>query len=152
MDKLRALINKASMSKDDRLELLDELYWADFRNLEWDYPQDLQKIFLFLRKDTFSLEEISLIQKLYSNPEGAYIEEFSSIIINLYKLDKVKFIKALHLNIDEAENLAYLFRNNKVLEDEDRELEDLLAKKQLTAEEEEAAEIFLKMYKKICKT
>ena len=114
MDKLISLINKASMSKDDRLELLDELYWTDFRNLESDYPQDLQKIFLFLRKDNFSLEEISLIQKLYSNPEGAYIEEFSSIIINLYKLDKVKFIKALHLNIDEAENLAYLFRNNRV--------------------------------------
>ena len=152
MDKLISLINKTSMSKDDRLELLDELYWADFRNLASDYPQDLQKIFIFLRKDTFSLEEISLIQKLYSNPEGAYIEEFTTIIINLYKLDKVKFIKALHLNIDEAENLAYLFRNNKVFEYEDRELEDLLATKQLTAEEEEAAELFFKMYKKICKT
>ncbi|TJX14985.1 hypothetical protein E9840_04585 [Tissierella creatinini] len=152
MDKIIALLNKDTMSSDDRLELLDELYWADFNELGSNHPQAIKKIFLFLRKDNFSIEEISLIQKLYSNPDGAYIEDFSPIIINLYKLDKIKFIKALYLNIDQAENLAYLFRNNKVFEDEDRELEEILATKQLTREEEEAVEAFFKMYKKICRT
>lgn len=152
MDRIVELINKDSMSSDDRLELLDELYWADFSKLKSDYPEGINKILIYLREEDFSIEEISLIQKLYANPEGAYVEEFGEIIINLYKKDKIKFIKALHLNIDEAENLSYLFRNNKVFQDVDIELQEILATKGLTEEEEETANAFFKMYKKVCNT
>ena len=152
MERVVELINKDSMPSDDRLELLDELYWADFNKLKLDYPKDIDKIFLFLSEEDFSIEEISLIQKLYANPEGAYVEEFSSIIIVLYKIDKSKFMKALHLNINEAENLSYLFRNNKVFQDGDIELQEILATKGLTEDEEESANAFFKMYKKVCNT
>lgn len=152
MERVVELINKDSMSSDDRLELLDELYWADFSKLKSDYPEGINKILLFLREEDFSIEEISLIQKLYANPEGAFVEEFSSIIIDLYKLDKIKFLKGLHLNIDEAENLSYLFRNNKVFQDEDIELQEILATNELTEEEEETANAFFKMYRKVCNT
>ena len=55
MDRIVELINKDSMSSDDRLELLDELYWADFSKLKSDYPEGINKILLFLREEDFSI-------------------------------------------------------------------------------------------------
>lgn len=152
MNKLIELINKDSLSKDDRLEFLDEIYWADLMKLGTEFPEVINKIFTFLRNEEFNMVEISLIQKLYGNPEGAYVEEFTYIIIKLYRFDRVKFIKALNLNIDEAENLAYLFRNNKVFEDGEKELQEILATNLLNEEERESANTLFRMYKKVCNT
>lgn len=152
MNKLIDLINKNSLSKNERIELLDELYWADLTQLGIEYPEEIKKIFNFLRNSEFSIEEISLIQKLYSNPEGAYVEEFTYIITKLYMIDRIMFIKALHLNIDEAESLAYMFRNNRVFRDGDIELKEILETNLLTDEEQESANTFFKMYEKVCNT
>lgn len=152
MEKVIELINKEQLSTSDRLVLLDELYWADWVNLSSQYPKEVSKIFIFLRNTEFSIEEISLIQKLYSNPDGAYIEEFSHIIIKLYKEDKAKFIKAIHLDIEEGENLAYIFRNNKVFEDGNIELQEILETKKLTEAESDSANAFFRTYKNVCNT
>lgn len=90
--------------------------------------------------------------ELYSNPDGAYIEELSHIITKIYNEDKVKFIKALHLNIDEGENIAYLFRTDKVFEDGDIELQEILSTNQLTEEECDSANSFFRTYKNVCNT
>lgn len=152
MNRIIDLINKDTLSKDERLELLNELYWADLIKLGTEYPEDIKKIFTFLRNSEFNIEEISLIQKLYSNPEGAYVEEFTYIIIKLYRIDRVMFIKALNLNMYEAENVAYIFRNNKVFEDGEIELQGILETNLLNNEEQESANTFFKTYKKVCNT
>lgn len=152
MDKIIELINKEQLSTTERLELIDELYWVDWISLSSDNPKELNTLFLFLRNTEFNVGEISLIQKLYSNPDGAYIEELSHIITKIYNQDKVKFIKALHLNIDEGENIAYMFRNDKVFEDGDIELQEILATNQLTEEECDSANSFFRTYKNVCNT
>lgn len=152
MERIIELINKEALTKEEILELIDELYWVDWEALSSEYPKELKKIFEFLRNEDFNEQEISLIIKLYSNPDGAYVEEFSHIIRKIYSQDRIKFIKGLHLNIDESENLAYLFRNDKVFADGDAELESILAMKKLSEEEEISANAFFKTYKNVCNT
>ena len=151
MERIIELINKEEKSTLERLTLLDEIYWADWDKLNSDYPEEVKKIFTFLRNSDFNEEEISLIQKLYNNPDGAYIEEFSYIISKLYREDKIKF-KALHLAPEEGENLAYLFRNKKIFYDSDAELEEILKVKGLSEDEVTTTKTFLKTYENLCNT
>lgn len=145
-------INKEKLSDKERLELLDEIYWLAWDMLSIEYPEETKKIFSFLRNNEFSEEEISLILKLYNNPHGAYTQEFSHIISNIYNKDKIKFIKALHLVPEEVGNLVYLFRNNKVFNDEEIELMEILSKQGLAEEEIDTANTFFRMYKTVCST
>lgn len=152
MDKIIDLINKDYLTEGERLELLEELYWADWDSLNANYPEEVKKIFIFLRNGEFDVQELSLVLKLYSNPGGAYVEEFSYIIAKLYNRDKIKFIKALHLDIAEGENISYLFRNDRVIEDGEIELREILSKNQLSEEEVVSANSFFKTYKNVCNT
>lgn len=145
-------IDKDVLMKEESLELLDDLYWADWDFLNDKYPRHIDKIFKFLKKDSFSKEEVSLIVKLYNNPHGAYVDEFSDIILYLYKNNKSKFIKSLNLERDETSNLVYLFRNHTVVIDEDEELLDIIQSEGLTDEERDTGEYFIKMYEKVCNT
>ena len=151
MKRIVDLISKESLNINERLEILDELYWLDWGKLRDSFPDIFNKIFVFLRNDTFNEEEISLIQKLYNNPEGAYIEEFSSIIIRLYKEDKIKFFKALHLNPEEGDALAYLFRNNRIF-NADTELYEILNTGDLTEDEILTTKAFFRTYENLCNT
>lgn len=152
MKRIVDLIDNTSLSGDERLELLDELYWADWSKLKADYPEDIEKIFDFLRKSTFNPKETSLILKLYNNPEGAFIEEFSIIIAELYNKDRVGFIKALRIDPDEGEILAYLFRNMKIFEDMDSELNHIVNNDYLSEEEKDVARSFFRIYENLCNT
>lgn len=152
MDIIIDYINKENLSHNEKLQLIEELYWADWGILSSEHPKELKKVFEFLRNSNFNEEEMSLLLKLYSNPEGAYVEEFSFIITKLYKLNKAKFIKALSLNMDEAENIAYLFRNNKLIEDGETELAEILATNELNEDEVILANRFFKTYKNVCNT
>lgn len=145
-------INKEVLTSEERLDLLDELYWLDWDMLRTENPEEIQNIFTFLRNTDFNEEELSLILKLYNNPHGAYTEEFSYIISKLYREDKVKFIKALNLEKDEAGNLVYLFRNNKIFQDEELEIKEILSKEELYEEEIDTANLFFRMYKTVCST
>lgn len=152
MERLVALINKDLLSAEERKELLDELYWADWTKLNNYYPNEVKKIFAFLRNTEFNVEEISLIQKLYNTPDGSYVEEFSHIVLKLYREDRTKFFKALHLNPEEGGNLAYLFRNDRFFDDVKLELAEILDSNKLTEDEAITASAFFKSYEYICKT
>ena len=145
-------INKKHLRKDESMELIENLYWADWTLLKTKYPKAIDKIFNYLKNDKLSNEEISAVLKLYNNPEGAYIEEFSHIILNLYKADKTNFIKSLNIEKEEAINLVYMFRNHFAKVDEDKELLDIVASDKLSEEEKDTAETFMKMYKNVCST
>lgn len=146
------LLNKESLSAEERLELLDEMYWGDWNILIEEDSEKVNELLEFLRKGEFSLEEISLIQKLYSNPDGALTYEFSEIIIDLYRKDKGRFFKALALNPEESENIAYIFRNNKVFESSGKELREVLENYELTLDESSVVEIFFLNYEQLCST
>lgn len=146
------IIKKDKLGKDESLELIEELYWADWDLLKEEYPNYIDKIFLYLKKDDLSNKEISQILKLYNNPHGAYIEEFSDIITKLYKKDRVKFIKSLNMEKEESTNLVYLFRNNFIEIDEDPELAKTIESQELSEEEKDTAETLLKLYKHACTT
>lgn len=146
------LISKDSLTKEESLDLIKELYWADWDILREKYSDYIDKIFLHLKKDNLSDREISQILKLYNNPHGAYIKEFSDIIIELYKKDKLKFIRSLNIEKEESSNLVYLFRNNFIEIDKDLELAEILKSEGLTKEEKDTGEILLKLYKHACST
>lgn len=152
MNKIIELINKEKLTGEERLFLLEELYWADWDSLNSQHPEEVKKILEFLRNNSFDEKELSLILKLYSNPDGAYVEEFSYIISKLYNQDKIKFIRALHQDISEGENISYLFRNNRVIEDGDIELKEILSLNQLSEDEIESANTFFRNYKNVCNT
>lgn len=150
--KIIEFIRKDFLKEEESLELLDELYWADWDILNEKYPEHIKRILEYLRKDTFSKEETSLIIKLYNNPHGAYVDEFSDIILDLYQKDKTKFIKALNMEKDEITNLVYLFRNHDVVIDEDEELLSIIQSAELSEEEKDTGDQFVKMYERVCNT
>lgn len=129
---------------------IEELYWSDFGELEKD-EEKLKEVFDYLEEyGNRTIEELSQIITLYSNPSGAFTLDFAKIIGNYYKNDKLRFIKALNLVKDEIGNLVYVFRNLKIFEDEDEEEKQILESKELSPEEVETGEDFFKMYRKIC--
>lgn len=146
------LINTDTLTTEESLELLDNLYWADWDLLDKEYPDHISKIFSYINKNNHSNEELSQILKLYNNPHGAYVDEFANIIASLYKKDKVKFIQSLNLEKEETINLVYIFRTHEIKLDEDGELHDIIKSEKLTEEERDTAEIFIKMYENICNT
>jgi len=145
-------IRKDTLTKEESLELIDDLYWVDWNLLDREYPDDISKIFSYIRNDNHSNEKISQILKLYNNPDGAHIDEFANIIENLYKKDKVKFIQSLNLEKEESVNLVYIFRTHEIKLDEDRGLNDIIKSEKLSEEEKDTAERFIKMYNNICNT
>ncbi|NLC03294.1 MAG: hypothetical protein GX787_03320 [Tissierellia bacterium] len=151
-DKIIKFIDKDNITKEESLELLEEFYWTDWDILNKKYPDYIEKIFVYLRKDNFSNGEIALIIKLYNNPHGAYVDEFSDIILDLYQKDKTKFIKALNMEKEEITNLVYLFRNHDVVIDEDEELLSIIQSAELTEEEKDTGNQFVKMYERVCNT
>lgn len=145
-------INRTDLSKDESLDLIDDLYWADWDVLDNEYPETLDKIFKHLNRKDLSDAELSQILKLYNNPHGAYIDKFAKIILNIYSRDKKVFLKALNLESEEAINLVYVFRMNDIKLDEDIELLEIIDSKELSEGEVETAMKFLKMYENICNT
>ena len=151
-EKIIKSINKDDLTIDESIDLIDNLYWADWETLKTKYPNKIQVIFDYIKRDNLSDEEISKVLKLYNNLDGAYIKEFSDIILNLYKADKLRFIKSLNMEKDETINLVYLFRDHDMRIDEDKELIEIAKSDKLSQEEIDTAETFIKMYKTVCST
>ena len=124
---------------------VEDLYWADWDELSAN-RDELDRIFKYLRDfEARDIDELANILTLYNNPSGAYTVEFAKIIIDFYRHNKIKFIKALNIVKDETMNLVYIFRNFKVFNDEDKELEEILKQDDLTEEEKRTAFDFFQM-------
>lgn len=150
-EKIIEFIDKDVLSIEESLKLIDELYWANWDVLD-ENPNHIDKIFRYLKEKDFSNKEVSQILKLYNNPHGAYVEEFSNIIVNLYNKDKAKFIKSLSIEKEEAINLVYIFRTHEIKLDEDKELLELIQSEELSEDEGDTAEKFIKQYETVCNT
>lgn len=149
---IKKYINKEDLGLEDKVELLDDLYWADWQAIKDNSNIDIDKLFNHLRSEDLTIEEISKVLRLYNNLDGAYTFEFAEIIANLYKKDEVKFFQGLNLNPDEAINLVYVFRMVDVFDDGKIEFQRIKEMKKLTEEEIETATTFFNMYETICNT
>lgn len=138
------------LNKEEKIEFIDSLYWTDFGEKEKENPNFIKDVFQFLKGD-LSIEELSLLLKLYNNPSGYYTKEFGKIIVDKYLEDKSKFFKALKIVKDEAINLVYIFRQEAIFKDEAKEIEDI-EKLNLMEAEKETAYKFFSMYRTICST
>lgn len=152
MDELLEKFREERLTEKERLDFLDELYWLDWNDLESKDIVLVEEIFGFLKSKKRTVEEISLILKLYNNPGGEYVEKFSNIISSIYRRDRLKFFKALDLERDEISNLVYLFRNNKVFEDEKQEEKEIILEDKLSEDQIETAKEFYRAYETVCST
>ncbi|WP_313756073.1 hypothetical protein [Tissierella sp.] len=131
---------------------IEELYWIDLAEL-LNKPDELNEIFEYIKDyNSRSIQELAQILRLYSNPSGVFTKEFAEIIRNVYRYNKIKFIKALNLIKDESINLVYVFRSKEVFEDVDKEVFEILNSNRLSEEEIDTTDTFFKMYKTICAT
>lgn len=146
MDVLKMI--KENNSEFAREEIIEELYWSSLTTITEEEMLKIVKPFLM---DSKRIEEFAAVQKLYSNPEGAYIDFFEDIIIALYKKDPYTFIKAVGLNPDEGTNVLYIFRNKAIFLEAESIKEELL-KKTDDAETKEMVESFFRYYDSICST
>lgn len=146
MDVLKMI--KENYNEFTREEIIEELYWSSLTTITEEEMLKIVKPFLM---DSKRIEEFAAVQKLYSNPEGAYIDFFEDIIIALYKKDPYTFIKAVGLNPDEGTNVLYIFRNKAIFLEAESIKEELL-KKTDDAETKEMVESFFRYYDSICST
>lgn len=139
---------KENNNELSREEIMEELYWTSLNAIGEDEMINIVKPFLM---DSEKIEEFAAVQRLYSNPDGAYISFFEDIIISLYKMDPLTFIKAVANNPDEGMNVLYIFRNRAVFLEVDSIKEDLL-KKADDNDTKEMIESFFRYYDSICST
>lgn len=151
-NRILELINRKDLSKDESVELIDEIYWADWSQLESRDKDIVEKIFAYVARGDLSNEETSKLLKLYNNLDGAHTIRFADLILHIYKTNKKKFLKSLNLEKEEAINIVYIFRMNDIDLSKDQELLDLIRSDELTEEEREIGESFFKMYENICNT
>lgn len=150
--KIVKLINMENPSLKDRLRLWEDLYWANWTELDDNYPEEVEKVFKYLKSNELGTEEMSMVFPLYSNIEGAHTGDFAVIIASYYRDDRIKFIKALNLNIDQAPHLVYIFRAMGIFEDGNKEFDEVKSTNRLNEAELETAFTFYRMYKTICNT
>lgn len=131
-----------------REEIIEELYWSTLSTISREEMKKTVKPFLM---DSVSIEDYSAVQKLYSNPDGAYIDFFEDVIISLYKKDPYTFIKAVGQNPDPGMNVLYIFRNKAVFLKAESVKQSLIKGTDDT-ETIEMIESFFRYYDSICST
>ncbi|HAE91979.1 MAG TPA: hypothetical protein DCG60_04940 [Tissierella sp.] len=137
--------------KMNRIDI-EELYWSDLNKL-LNKSEELDEVLEYIKDyNSRSIQELAQILRLYSNPSGLFTKEFAEIIREIYRYNRIKFIKALNLIKGESINLVYAFRSKEVFEDVDKEIFEILNLNELSEEEIDTVNIFFKMYKTICAT
>lgn len=149
---IKRYINKDNLDLDQKVQLLDELYWADWESINNDPNIDINKLFNHLQSENLDIEEIGKIMSLYNNLDGAYTQEFAKVIANLYTNDRIKFFQGLNLNQEETINIVYVFRMIKMFEDSDIEFKEVKDMNKLRDEEIDTTNTFYNMYETICNT
>lgn len=151
-ERVKMLLSKDKLSKNEMIQLLDDLYWADWSEFNEIYSNKIEELFKYLESGNLSKEEIAKVLSLYNNLEGIYTIEFANIIKEIYVKDRIKFLKSLNLNKEEAINLVYIFKVYEVFEDGDDEFNEIKKLGKLNSEELGAANTFYSMFRAICDT
>lgn len=132
----------------ERLSLLEELYWAEYKtSMTTNELDKLKKILL----SSNSIEEYAAILKLYSNPEGAFLDFYQEVILSLYVQDPLLFMESVAEYPDESLNVLYIFRNSGFFEDFESEKSMLIE----SVKDEKIKDnifFFFKMYENLCQT
>ncbi len=137
--------NKKNLSME---EVIEEIFWSNLNEITREDMISVVKPYLLEADD---IREISGIQKLYLNPDGAHIDIFEDIIIMLYSRNPLKFIKATMENPDEGLNVLYIFRNRGVFTDYKIQMNELIENEE-SSEMVEEIDAFFRMYDSLCHT
>lgn len=131
-----------------RLDLLEELYWAEYEeDVSVAELDGLSEILLLSE----TLEEYFAIQRLYSNPEGAMLDFYQDQILKLYSKDPLKFIKASTEYPEDGLNVLYIFRNKGYFSDYLIEKNKLISLSD-SDDTTDRIELFFRMYDNLCHT
>lgn len=146
MDLLKLI--KDHENEVSREKILEELYWTSLDLITKDEMTRYVRPFLI---DSVTIKEYEAVQRLYSNPDGAHIDLFEDVIIDLYNKDPYTFIKAVASNPDEGMNVLYIFRNKAVFPDANATKDSLLNGIE-DGDTRVMIESFFKYYDSICST
>ena len=149
MDHLEIMnIVKTGKSQPERNELLEELYWTSLSEIS---SEDMKNYLLPWILESESIEEYSLVQSLYQNPEAAHLEFFQDAIVKLYRKEPLKFIQAATEYPEIGLEIMYIFRNKAVFDDYESEMERLKEEADSEGLKSQIDEFF-KNYEKLFKT
>jgi len=132
----------------DKKYILQELFWLDYSEVS---ENDMRMIISPYLLQVEEVDDIAGVQRLYSNPDGAYIEIFEDVIIDIYKRFPLGFIEAATTYPDQGLNVLYIFRNKGIFGDyiiEKNKVMGIEGAKDLIEE----INLFFRMYDSLCHT
>lgn len=144
------IINMIEQDKGEisRIFVLEELYWSDLNEI--DQETIVNTIIPYVLKSE-TKDEIAGAMRLYGNPDGAHINLFEEMILELYSKDPLAYIEAATDYPAEGLDTLYIFRNKSVFKDVEREKKYLLDQ---TRDDnlKSKIELFFRMYDNLCHT
>jgi hypothetical protein len=98
-----------------------------------------------------SKDEIAGAMRLYGNPDGAHVDLFEDMIIELFKRDPLAYIEAATDYPSEALDTLYVFRNRSVFNDVET-VKKSLQNRGNDDNIKSKIELFFRMYDNLCHT
>jgi hypothetical protein len=132
----------------DREFILEELYWSNLSELD---QESIERIISPFVLESKTKGEIAGAIKLYGNPDGAHIELFQKMIIELYRKNPLSYIEAATDYPAEGLDTLYIFRNKSIFQDVAKEKESLIAQAE-NDNMKSKIDLFFRMYDNLCNT
>jgi len=134
--------------KASRTYILEELYWSDLNEID---KKTMISTIIPYALESESKDEIAGAMRLYGNPDGAHVDLFEDMIIELFKRDPLAYIEAATDYPSEGLDTLYVFRNRSVFNDvetEKKSLQNRVNDDNIKSK----IELFFRMYDNLCHT
>ena len=144
------IINTIDQSdgKASRTYILEELYWSDLNEID---KKTMISTIIPYALESESKDEIAGAMRLYGNPDGAHVDLFEDMIIELFEKDHLAYIEAATDYPSEGLDTLYVFRNRSVFNDVETEKKNLLDRVN-DDNIKSKIELFFRMYDNLCHT
>lgn len=144
------IINMLGNNREEisREFLLEELYWTDLGELD---RETMLNVVIPYALDSKTRDEIAGAMRLYGNPDGAHVDLFEEMILELYSNDPLAYIEAATDYPSEGLDTLYVFRNKSVFQDVEKEKKALLDQAGDDSVKSKI-ELFFRMYDNLCHT
>jgi hypothetical protein len=144
------IINTIDQSdgKASRTYILEELYWSDLNEID---KRTMISTIIPYALESESKDEIAGAMRLYGNPDGAHVDLFEDMIIELFERDPLAYIEAATDYPSEGLDTLYVFRNRSVFNDVEtvkKSLQNRVNDDNIKSK----IELFFRMYDNLCHT
>ena len=134
--------------KASRTYILEELYWSDLNEID---KKTMISTIIPYALESESKDEIAGAMRLYGNPDGAHVDLFEDMIIELFERDPLAYIEAATDYPSEGLDTLYVFRNRSVFNDVETVKKSLLNRVN-DDNIKSKIELFFRMYDNLCHT